>query len=192
MTVVIFGFGSIIFKQNFAYTDSFACYVKGWERVFWQGSTDHRGVPGAPGRTATMVPREGSRCWGKAFVIDVAPEEEAGYLAELEVREKQYDRRELLDVFTDDEGAEPVRKGVLAYVATERSDNWLGPAPLEDIAETIATARGPSGPNAEYLLRLADHLRLLGVTERDDPHVFDLERLVLARLGRESPAPALQ
>ena len=36
---------------------------------------------------------------------------------------------------------------------------------------------GPSGANVEYVLCLARALREIGA---DDPHVFELERLVLA------------
>jgi len=39
----------------------------------------------------------------------------------------------------------------------------------------VSRSHGPSGSNAEYVLRLADSLRELAF--RDD-HVFELERLV--------------
>ena len=37
--------------------------------------------------------------------------------------------------------------------------NWLGAAPLTEVAQQIAHAHGPSGPNSEYLYRLADTMR---------------------------------
>ena len=37
--------------------------------------------------------------------------------------------------------------------------NWLGAAPLMEVAQQIAHAHGPSGPNSEYLYRLADTMR---------------------------------
>ena len=46
-------------------------------RVFWQGSTDHRGVPGAPGRVATIVPAApDSLVWGAAFHLAGTPEQQ--------------------------------------------------------------------------------------------------------------------
>ena len=46
-------------------------------RVFWQGSTDHRGVPGAPGRVATIVPAApDSLVWGSAFHLAGTPEQQ--------------------------------------------------------------------------------------------------------------------
>lgn len=72
---------------------------------------------------------------------------------------------------------------VLVYVATPENIHWLGEDPVEEIAKQIVTCRGPSGHNAEYLLRLAlfMHEEIPGV--RDD-HLFELERLVLEELYR--------
>ena len=61
------------------------------------------------------------------------------------------------------------------YIATEDNHAFLGEAPLDEIAEHILKSAGPSGPNVEYLLDLADALREL---DTDDAHVFELERLL--------------
>ncbi len=49
--------------------------------VFWQGSTDHRGKPGAPGRVATIVPAgQDSTVWGMAYQLAGSPEEQKSTL----------------------------------------------------------------------------------------------------------------
>lgn len=79
-------------------------------------------------------------------------------LQELEHREKQYDGRERLDVFESNDDTEPALSNVLTFVATSKNMHWLGPASVEAVAQQIAAATGPSGPNYEYLQRLAEAL----------------------------------
>lgn len=49
-----------------------------------------------------------------------------------------------------------------------------GPAPIYDIARQIINCSGPSGPNKDYVYKLAEAMRNLMPGVKDD-HLFALE-----------------
>ena len=165
----VFGYGSLIWRPTFPFAARAPAVLRGWARRFWQGSTDHRGVPGAPGRVVTLTEEPGARTWGVAYTLERSTEREV--LEHLDVREQGgYER---LAVTLESAGT---TIEALVYVARATNAEWLGPAPVEAIAATVARARGPSGPNLEYVVRLAEAIRAAG---EDDPHVFEIERAAL-------------
>jgi cation transport regulator ChaC len=148
-------------------------YICGWARRFWQGSTDHRGVPEAPGRVVTLVPALQHRCWG--VVYHVASDAWEQVIETLDHRERGgFDRK---CVTVEFRGSDHAAVEALVYVATERNPNYLGPAADAEIADQIRSAHGPSGPNSEYALELAAALRRIGA---DDDHVFSIADLLAA------------
>ena len=164
--VWLFGYGSLIWRPDFPFFETCRAYVDGWQRRFWQGSHDHRGVPADPGRVVTLIEAHGERCFGRAYLIG------RGVFEHLDRREiNAYERRRIQIHFDDGQAA-----GVM-YVATRDNPAYLGSAPLEEMVAQIRGAAGKSGTNIEYVLKLASALRELG--ESDD-HVFKLEEQVLA------------
>lgn len=165
----IFGYGSLVWRPDFAALGSRPARVRGWARRFWQGSTDHRGTPGAPGRVVTLVPEPQGWCAGRAYQVGPSKAEEV--LAQLDVREQGGYERRWVDAC--DLGTNQPFASALIYLATPENPEWLGPDSPERMASQIVKAKGPSGANLDYLLRLQTALEELG--ERDE-HVDLLAR----------------
>ncbi len=176
----IFGYGSLVWRPDFPFLERREAAIDGWARRFWQGSTDHRGVPGAPGRVVTLVAEPGARCAGTASRVD--DEVITGVIETLEHREKGGYRREEIEIVLTD--ASPSRVAGVFYIATPGNPNYLGPAPLDDIAAQVRRSAGPSGHNIEYVTRLAQSLRQMNA---DDGHVFAIERLVIGDCKARPP-----
>lgn len=164
--VWLFGYGSLIYLVDFPYLESKPASMHGWSRRFWQGSHDHRGTEANPGRVVTLIEEPGATCGGMAFLV------EASVFRQLDEREKNGYLRVSAKMTLDD-GSETTG---LTYIATSENAAWLGAASEREIAEHICRSSGPSGPNDEYLLSLADALRDLDL---DDPHVFAIEKHIL-------------
>lgn len=155
----VFGYGSLIWRADFPFIEKRAAYIKGWSRRFWQGSTDHRGVPGAPGRVVTLVRSPGQSCWGAVYRL--APDVIEETLVQLDHRERGGYARLQLPVWFDD------RTSVegFTYHATADNCNYLGEASDEQIARQVVNSAGPSGHNIEYVLELANSLREIHVQD---------------------------
>jgi cation transport regulator ChaC len=167
----IFGYGSLVWRPAFEHEERRPGFIRGYMRRFWQASSDHRGTPEAPGRVVTLIDRPGAICWGAAY--RVAATRLDGVLEELDYREKAGYSRLNLTFFS---AAEPVE--ALVYVASPSNANYVGPAPLEDIADVVINSTGPSGSNVEYVLRLQ---RALDDMNAHDAHVAELAAMVLER-----------
>src|SRR5262245_47961308 len=129
----IFAYGSLIFRPSFAFVERRRAFVEGWARRFWQGSPDHRGVPGAPGRVVTLLPVPGASCGGCAYRIDRAGA--GAVLEELDAREQAGFERRLLPLASEPGGA-PFAEGI-AWVARAENAHFLGPLPEPEIAAWV-------------------------------------------------------
>lgn len=165
----IFGYGSLIWRPDFPYEERQKATLPGWERRFWQGSTDHRGIPQKPGRVVTLVRAAEGKCTGLAYRL--RPDSLSAVLAQLDHREQGGYQRLVASLPLDD--GRTVR--ALTYWADETNREYLGPAALTEIADQVRNAHGPSGANLEYVLRLDKALSRLGA---QDQHVRDLARLL--------------
>lgn len=193
----VFGYGSLVWRPALLSgpEPTRTVCLRGWKRVFWQGSTDHRGTPQLPGRVVTLHPTSPSAVtWGVALRLPPPGRDRVAVLEYLEEREKQYDVRLRADLYADDEpDSAAVIHQALVYVGSEDRTlnvNYLGDAPLEELAATVAAAEGPSGTNREYVFQLADALHALG---KRDEHVAELAAavrgLVMAEVGPRAQLP---
>ncbi|EFA82936.1 sulfotransferase [Heterostelium album PN500] len=178
LLVCLFGYGSILWRPGFPYVRKFNAYIKGYKRMFYQGSTDHRGTPEAPGRVVTLIQKPKDYIeddwitWGTVYCI---PDEEAEIiLKNLDYREKGGYERIETDVYVN--GKDTPHGKALLYLASNDNNEYLGADTIDNIALQIFKSVGPSGRNLDYLLKLAASLRKMEVV---DDHVFDLESKVL-------------
>jgi glutathione-specific gamma-glutamylcyclotransferase len=164
----IFGYGSLMWRPEFAYVESHPGRITGYHRCFCIYSTHHRGSATRPGLVLGLD--RGQSCDGVAF--RVAPEQARDVLAYLRRREQingVYREARVLVTLTGDDHR---HIEAIAFIVERAHPSYAGRLPLAEQAHLIRGARGLSGPNLDYLLNTVRQLRQMGLRERD------LERLV--------------
>ena len=183
----IFSYGSLCWNiaPELKHCKIKKAYVKGFQRRFWQVSTDHRGTVENPGLVVSLVSDEEykkltgfggqkeSICYGLAFEIPEGEENEI--LRALDYREKGGYKRKMVKMFDVEEKKEI--EGVV-YIGEINNPHFAKKGIRENIfecARIISVSQGESGRNSDYLRNLEGFLKKNGFI---DEYIFLLSSLV--------------
>lgn len=158
-----------------------------------------------PGRVVTLLSSNDSndQVWGVAYKI--SPQDIDKVVKHLDYREKGgYERKSVIfypshpikpvGTHSFSNGATPSDLQssnmfqtrcenapfcITIYIGNENNPNYAGVEDIGTIAKHILVSHGPSGPNTEYLYKLASAMRLVAPGIQDE-HLFTLEATVKA------------
>ncbi|MEQ2183779.1 hypothetical protein GOODEAATRI_001440 [Goodea atripinnis] len=140
-----------------------------------------------PGRVVTLVEDQEASTWGVAYEVPESHMEESlQYLNTREVMLGGYTTK-MVEFVPKEKSHGPVL--ALVYIATSDNPIYLGPASDVEIADQISISSGKTGHNIEYLLRLAEFMRLC-CPEVEDEHLFSIEAAVLKIFPRGEITPS--
>lgn len=173
----VFGYGSLMWRPGFPFSEAHDAVLKGYSRSFCIYSFHHRGTADNPGLVLGLD--AGDECLGRIFRVEAADAEEVtAYLDERELVNYPYISR-FLPVETTIGGA---ARTVEAYtfVADSSHKDYAGQMPVRDAATLIMQASGIAGLNRDYLMNTVHHLETAGFV---DQHLHDLLDEIESRTG---------
>lgn len=172
----VFAYGSLLWKPVFAPARTVKGTALGWHREFCILMTSFRGTPDAPGLMLALMP--GGDCTGLAFAIEESEVEQV--TSALIARETPYrelaPNRRWLQLETD-----AGQITALTFYADPQNEELRLGQSAEATACMIASACGPFGSNADYLLQTVTALEANGI---EDAHLWELQRLVSEEIDR--------
>ena len=173
----VFGYGSLIWQPGFDFAEKRLATLAGFRRAFCMTSIVYRGTPEFPGLVLALDGDPAGHCAGVAYHVPAATAAAThAYLRERELVSYAYDE---VEVPVELEGGGTV--AALAYVSNRAHAQYRGGLDLEAQAEVIARARGPRGPNADYLINTVESLEALGLHDEELVRLADLVRSRIRR-----------
>jgi len=176
----IFGYASLMWRPGFSFAERRRARLVGYHRSLCIRSFEHRGTRERPG--LVMGLDRGGACVGVAF--RVMPNDEdmvMAYLRERELITHVYKERRSRVLLSDGQAAEAV-----TYVADRNHEQYAGRLGVEEAIDRVCGAVGQAGPNEDYVLNTAAHMREMGIRDRWIEAVADGIR---RRLDRRPAAP---
>lgn len=167
----VFGYGSLLWRPGFPYTEKRIARLMGAHRALCVYSWVHRGTKEKPGLVLGLD--QGGACRGMAFRVSAADRDGVvAYLREREQVTSVY--REVVRPirFADGEAGR-----ALVYLVDRTHPQYAGKLDEEMQFRLVAGAAGLSGVNRDYVINTAAHLAELGMP---DPLLDRLAERLLA------------
>jgi cation transport protein ChaC len=154
----VFGYASLIWRQEFAHTAQHLTRVHGWHRALKMWSHVNRGTPECPGLVFALLP--GGSCQGVVFRIPAAQAQQA--LAQLWQREMPR------PVYTPRWLPCPTPGGIvqaLAFTLPRSSPSFTGNLSPAQYRAIFSQASGRFGTTLDYARQTYDSLQALGIED---------------------------
>lgn len=157
----VFGYGSLMWRPGFAFSEAAPALLKGAHRALCVYSVVHRGTHAEPGLVLGLD--RGGACRGVAFRVAAGTEEDTiAYLRE---------REQVTDVYR--EALRPVRlldgsdraMRALCYLVDRNHAQYAGGLSLDAQVRIVRGGKGQAGGNVEYVLKTLRHLQDAGVRD---------------------------
>lgn len=156
----VFGYGSLIWRPGFAFERAERALLRGVHRRLCIYSHRHRGTAERPGLVFGL--ERGGACVGMAFKVA-----EADWL---EVRDYLREREQVTGVYLETTRPARLASGelvkALTFVADPNHVQYAGRLSLEEQLALVDGAVGEAGPNIDYVLNTARHLKEMGIADR--------------------------
>ena len=175
----LFAYGPPLGGPGFAFVAKRVATIYGFHRDFCLWSRINRGTFERPGLVLSL--ERGGSCRGIAFrLAESTSREELRKLWRREMSLGSYPPRWL-------EGhAGPDRFPVLAFIANRHCSGYAGRLPLDEMVQSLATARGKFGSSAEYLFQTQAALESHGIRDERVRRLAERVRAHFARLAAPS------
>jgi|TARA_A100001391_G_scaffold135519_1_gene94226 cation transport protein ChaC len=156
----VFGYGSLIWRPGFVFERAERALLRGVHRRLCIYSHRHRGTVERPGLVFGL--ERGGACVGMAFKI-----------AETDwpkVREYLREREQVTGVYVETHRPAKLANGelveTLTFVADPKHPQYAGRLTLEEQFALVNGAVGEAGPNVDYVINTARHLKEMGIADR--------------------------